>query len=75
MFLFATFFYVFFFIPAVFLLPLAYEDAFGDLNLTMKIIAFALIGTGVLFLLALFAYFILRKFSKYYQIAQDVIAN
>lgn len=66
MYLFATFFYLFFFIPAVFLLPLAYENAFGDLNLTMKIIAFVLIGVGTLFIIALLSYFTLRKFSKYY---------
>ena len=48
MFLFATFFYIFFFIPIVFLLPLAYENCFGDYDLTMKIIAFIAIGLGIL---------------------------
>ena len=66
MLLFATFFYVFFFIPAFFILPLASENAFSDFDLSMKIIAYLLIGTGSLMIIALVAYFILRKVSKYY---------
>ena len=66
MFLFATYFYIFYFIPIAFILPLAYESAFGGYNLTLKIIAFVLIGLGVLIIIALVIYFILRNFSKYF---------
>lgn len=66
MFLFSTFFYVFFFIPAAFILPLAHENAFTDSDLTMKVIAYLLISIGSLIIIALVAYFILRKVSKYY---------
>jgi len=75
MFLFATYFYFFYFIPLVFILPLAYENAFGDYDLTMKIIGFILIGLGVLIIIALFTYYILRKFSKYFKRTGDLITS